>query len=449
MSKYYYSYCPDGIKSRYELLVFDRKEQPFLPLTEHYHDCLGRISKSSALSYLQCLLPFFDWLDVSSNYQSKRVKWNDSPIKIRVAIEDYLKIKMACKVREKETFRFVKLTIKSPNTVNRFLSAIKSFYKTLIRLNMYKHNNPLIDSKEILSEFRNQLEGVRKQKPRMPTIGGTEEPLEHRRLTDSYFKIINEEWQPQIIDDPHLPFQIYQAGKKVSWSQRETIISRMLFETGGRASEIIELTIGDYRSRKNLQEVITFNKGSHGKKVKFLRFSKETVKRLLNYINTERRQYDPSDLGFKNLPDEAPIFLTVYGTPLTYPAWYYHWNKAIKNSGIKINPHKARHWFVTTRLREIYNISKNEKEIDQRKHELIRYMKWNNPETIKTYEHHFDEEKHRKAHDQMLDAMAKNEIEYDREQNIKSMKKTKLTVIENRKELDIHEDLRELLEGLE
>ena len=77
----------------------------------------------------------------------------------------------------------------------------------------------------------------------MPAVGGTEEPLEHRRLTDSYFKILNEEWQPKIIDDPHLPFQVYQAGKNINWSQRETVISRMLFETGARASEIIELTI--------------------------------------------------------------------------------------------------------------------------------------------------------------------------------------------------------------
>ena len=64
----------------------------------------------------------------------------------------------------------------------------------------------------------------------MPAISGTEEPLEHRRLTDSYFKIINDEWQPKIIDDPHLPFQVYQAGKNINWSQRETVISRMLLK---------------------------------------------------------------------------------------------------------------------------------------------------------------------------------------------------------------------------
>ena len=69
-------------------------------------------------------------------------------------------------------------------------------------------------------------------------------------------------------------------------------------------------------------------------------------------------KYDPNQFNFEQLSDEAPIFLSEFGTPLTYHAWYYHWNTAMKYADIKLNPHKARHWFVTTRLREIHNISK-------------------------------------------------------------------------------------------
>jgi hypothetical protein len=240
-AKYYYVYCPDGVESRYELLVFDHEDHPFLPLTDFYHDCKGRISSSSALSYLQCLLPFFSWLEEYSNYLGERVQWSDQPEAIRVAVEDYLMNEMACKVREKDSFRFVNLTNKSPNTVNRFLSAVKAFYKSMTLLRQYPYYNPLIDSEAILSDYRSRTEGVRANKPRMPSIGGTEDPIPSRRLTDSFFKLINEEWQPQIINDPHLPYQVYQAGKKVNWSNREMVIARMLFETGARASEIIEL----------------------------------------------------------------------------------------------------------------------------------------------------------------------------------------------------------------
>ncbi len=324
MSKYWYEYCPDGVESRFELLVFDRQNYPFLPLTEHYHDCIGRISKSSALSYVQCLLPFFTWLDQFSNFQAKRVNWDDSPDIIRIVIEDYLMTEMACKVKEKGTVRFVNRTNKSPNTVNRFLSALKSFYKSLIHLKLYKYSNPLIDSYVILDDYKSNIKGVRKDKPRMPPEAGTEDATLHRRLTDSYFKLINEDWQPEIIGDIHLPYQVYQAGKKVNWSLREVVIARMLFETGARVSEVIELKVEDYRSRKSFQEASTFNKGSHGKRVKFLRFSKDTVKLLIQYINTERKQFDELQRNFDTLPDEAPIFLTELGSSLTYESWYYH-----------------------------------------------------------------------------------------------------------------------------
>lgn len=449
-SKYWYDYCPDGIDSRYELLVFSSENQPFLPLTEHYHDCIGRISKSSALSYVQCLLPFFTWLDQYSNYQGKRVKWDNSPDILRIAIEDYLMNELACKVREKDTFRFVNRSNKSPNTVNRFLSALKSFYKSLIQLKQYNYSNPLIDSYAILNDYKSSTEGVRKGKPRMPSEAGTEDSTPHRRLTDSYFKLINEEWQPEIIDDIHLPYQVYQAGKKVNWSLREVVIARMLFETGARASEVIELTVGDYRSRKSFQEASTFNKGSHGKRVKFLRFSKDTVKLLMRYINTERKHFDEFHRSFDTLPDEALIFLTKLGSPLTYESWYYHWDKAMKECEIKLNPHKTRHWFVTSRLREIYNTSNTEAEIKQKKNELIKYIKWRDEKTIEVYEHYFDEESHRKAHDGMLESMAVKEKEYMEQKKNKRKKKPNLTVIENKfDDIEIDEEIQELLDGLE
>ncbi|WP_332693557.1 tyrosine-type recombinase/integrase [Halalkalibacter lacteus] len=447
--KYTYFYCPKDVESRYELLVFDGNNHPFLPLTEHYHDCIGRIGKSSAISYLQCLLPFFSWLDEYSNYQGERVKWDCTPQAIRVAIEEYLMNEMACKVRQKDLFRFVNRSNKSPITVSRFLSALKSFYKSLIYLKQYPYANPLIDSHAILNEYE-QTEGVREGKPRMPKVAGTEDAITHRRLTDSYFKLINEEWQPEIIGDIHLPYQVYQAGKKVNWSLREMVIARMLFETGARASEVIELTIGDYRSRKSFQEASTFNKGSHGKRVKFLRFSKDTVKLLMRYINLDRKQYDELQRHFDTLPNEAPIFLTEIGTPFTYEAWYYHWDKAMKECEMKLNPHKTRHWFVTSRLRAIYQTSNTEAEVKQKKNELIKYIKWKDEETLKVYEHYFDEESHRKAHDGMLESMAEKEKAYLEQKKSRQKKKPSLTVLENNfDDMEVDDEIKELLDGLE
>lgn len=449
MSKYWYNHCPNGVKSRFELLVFNCHDQPFLPLTEYYHDCIGRISNSSAISYIQSLLSFFTWLDQYSNYQGKHVKWDDSPDRIRKVVEDYLMSEMSCKIREKDTFRFVNRTSKSPNTVNRFLAALKSFYKSLIHLNLYLYSNPLIDSQAVLNSYKRGTEGVRKDKPRMPSEAGTEDAIHHRRLTDSYFKLINEEWKPEIIGDIYLPYQVYGAGKRVNWSLREILIARLLFETGARASEVIELTIGDYRTRKSFQEASTFNKGSYGKRVKFIRFSKDTVKLLMRYINTERKKIDDLNRNFDMLPDESRIFLTECGNPFSYSSWYYHWNKAMKECGIKLNPHKTRHWFITSRLREIFNTSISEAEIKQKKNELIKYIKWKDDETINVYEHYFDEENHRKVHDGMLESMVQQEKDYMKQRNTTNKKERNLTIYKSINENAIDNEILELLDGLE
>ena len=91
---------------------------------QKFNRLLSRLYKSTANSYLNNLIPFFNWLDEYSNYQGKRVQWDDNPEVIRVAVEDYLMNKMHCKVREKDTFRFVNKTNKSIKTVSRFLSAL-------------------------------------------------------------------------------------------------------------------------------------------------------------------------------------------------------------------------------------------------------------------------------------------------------------------------------------
>ncbi|GEM_PF-6233696 len=89
------------------------------------------------------------------------MQWNDSEEKIRVVVEDYLMHELKCKIRDKDTFRFVNLTSKSPNTISRLLSALKSFYKAMIRLKQYPYSNPLIDGQTLLHSYKDEIKGVR------------------------------------------------------------------------------------------------------------------------------------------------------------------------------------------------------------------------------------------------------------------------------------------------
>ncbi|ACA40693.1 site-specific integrase [Lysinibacillus sphaericus] len=451
--KYHYKLRPEALgKDSPPLIVFDINNKPFRPLTEFYQYELGRLSNKTAISYLQSLLPFFNWIQQYGYYQGRKVIWTDVPDSIRAVVRTYLIDNMNCKVQEhyNGTFNFVHLTHKSPSTVRHFLSALKSFYNSMIQKKLYHFQNPFIDfSYKLLNEMESAIELQINNRTRMPDIAGTEEPKNYRRVTNSYYKIVGDTWIPNIIDDNSLPSQILSGGEKIHWKLRDQVIARLLFETGARASEVIEVTIGDYRRRPSVREMNTFSKGSYKKRVKFLYFTDDTAILLRRYIEGERKVYDKNKLGFTELPDEAPLFLTERGTPYTYQAWYPNWCKACISAKLKVNPHKTRHWYVTQTLRFIYETSKNEADIQLHIRELISYMNWKSKETITVYEHYFDLKKHLETQEQFFVKMEKETENYLRNKKIVHKENLTSSKLNSIKEPPIKDPLENFLLGLE
>ncbi|PIJ96233.1 integrase [Lysinibacillus sphaericus] len=289
----------------------------------------------------------------------------------------------------------------------------------MVQKKLYHFQNPLIDfSYKLHNEIETAIELQSNKRTRMPDIAGTEEPKNFRRVTNSFYKIVGGTWIPNIIDDISLPAQILSGGEKIHWKLRDHVIARLLFETGARASEVIEVTIGDYRRRPSIREMNTFSKGSYKKRVKFLYFTNDTAILLRRYIEGERKVHDKNNLGFTELPDEAPLFITERGTPYSYQAWYPNWCKACSSAKLNVNPHKTRHWYVTQTLRFIYETSKNEADIQLHIRELISYMNWKSKETITVYEHYFDLKKHLETQEQFFVKMEKETENYLRNKKI-------------------------------
>jgi integrase len=185
----------------------------------------------------------------------------------------------------------------------------------------------------------------------------------------------------------------------------------MLFETGGRISEVVGLTLGDWVGHGMRREVTAFSKGSKGRRVKFLRFSDSTAKLLRRYVDSDRRRHDPqrhsldyflraSKSGGIDL-HSVPLFLTARKTRLT-PSTFrdLYWVPACAAAGLDADVHQARHWYVTSAIRQIYETSSKPGEIERRLRELIEYMKWKNGKaTLACYEHYFDAARHREVQD--------------------------------------------------
>jgi integrase len=186
-------------------------------------------------------------------------------------VNDYLIQKLRCRVRpHKYGFQVVEVTGESRNTLRVFLSALKLVYGVMVSKGYYPFpENPLVESvsklsAEALAALEEMEEEVR-DFPRMSPLGGTEEPQRKRRLSDSYFRIQGDEWLPQIVDDAKLPGLVLAGGSKVKgWGLREECVTRILFESGGRISEVLALTLGDWHARGLLREANATSKGSNG-----------------------------------------------------------------------------------------------------------------------------------------------------------------------------------------
>lgn len=403
--EYRFEQRPSETSHGHPVLVFDGDSRIHLPLTVFAKAAFAQLAPETARVYLYALLPFFTFLDQDVWQVRSGRRWDSEPGEVRKAVDDYLVRRLQCQVGEHRLgFQLVAITAGARSHIHIFLSALKLFYRITCPAGYYPFDNPLVDVKAAaaIADAQNYIEKEGDAAPpRMPELSGVVEPRHpRRRLSDSYFKMVGEEWVPLIIDDPDFPSLISRGGDIVGWRLRERCVTDLLFETGARISEVVGLTLGDWEARGLTVEADAFSKGTRGRRVKFLRFSSNTAKLLRRYFNTERRERDPHGYTLgrylqvairESLDlDKVPLFLTVRRRPLTPKVYRDHyWKPACEAAGLDADVHQTRHWYVTRAIRHIHETSTDEVEIARRVKGLIAYMKWKSEETIEAYEHYF------------------------------------------------------------
>ena len=133
----------------------------------------------------------------------------------------------------------------------------------------YAFANPLVDPMSALHAMMEEAPEDLSEYLRLPDYSGVERPRHKMRLSDSYFKPEGEEWIPQVVDDPALPGRVLAGGRLLNWVLREECVTRLLFESGGRVSEVTGLSLGDWMARGMLQEANALSNASHGTRIKF------------------------------------------------------------------------------------------------------------------------------------------------------------------------------------
>src|SRR5258708_36113721 len=251
----------EGIVSQFERIVVDGQGHPHLALTRLYQQLRQELSDGTEHTYLQAMLPYFSFLETDHWRQQGQDRWDSPPESIREAVRDYLLQQLHCKVHRYGMYEMVRLSAQSPSTVRVFLSALKRFYSCAKFSGLYAHAHPLSNPVvHLLEEVDQEEADVRRSRPKMPPESGIEEP-QRKRTSDNYFRLVDKEWIPEPIDDPALHFRLIGGFERANVSRRDQIIIRMAYEAGARISELLTLTVGDWRKLGGKQEATACNKG--------------------------------------------------------------------------------------------------------------------------------------------------------------------------------------------
>ena len=205
----------------------------------------------------------------------------------------------------------------SPETINSFI------------YNSSKNNSSRSQARKIsgLKSFFKFLvfEGYLKISP----MSNVESPKLGRKLPD----IINVEEISQMISS---------IDEKEKFGQRNKMIVEILYGTGIRVSELIELRISNIFFKENIIRVL-----GKGEKERFVPLGIKAKKSINDYINTKRnlQKVDESSNDI--------LILSKYGKKLTRHMIFTLIRNISKNCGInkKISPHTFRHSFASHLLK--------------------------------------------------------------------------------------------------
>ena len=205
----------------------------------------------------------------------------------------------------------------APDTVNSFI------------YNSSKKNSPRSQARKIsgLKSFFKFLvfEGYLKSSP----MSNIESPKLGRKLPD----ILNVEEISQMISSINI---------KEKFGQRNKTIIEILYGTGIRVSELIELKISNIFFKENLIRVL-----GKGDKERFVPIGLKAMKSIIDYINNDRKcqkiEESSNDI----------LILSKYGKKITRHMIFTLIKNISKKSGItkKISPHTFRHSFASHLLK--------------------------------------------------------------------------------------------------
>ncbi len=230
-----------------------------------------------------------------------------------------------------------------------------------------------------------------------------------RRLFVRYSCLKGIEWVEASLDDPNLLHRLLYAAGWARLPLRDQLIVRIACESGAIIRDILRLTIGDWRASGCQLEIRIHQQVRRRQGVGMLRFHPDTASLLHDYINRERREYDPESRELVQLAETDPLFLATGGRVYGYEAFVPQWETLCQAAGISLPLHGLRHWFVIRALRQIEERTHDPVKQQRGKAALIKYMGWQSPKTLRAYEIEYHAEKAIRVFEEFRDELLAND----------------------------------------
>lgn len=219
------------------------------------------------------------------------------------------------------TLALYKVSCRTPQTINRILGTVHGFYRYCGM--MMDVENPILlkDINRPFNMFKSFLHHARQD----------------NQTKQSVFKVKESTHTVHLVTDSEVE-EVY----KVLPSSRDKLILRILYLTGARIGEVLDLQIEDIPCPDATEKLgVLPNIKSKGKR-RDLYLPMFLLEEIDRYIFEERSLVEAKH-GY--------IFVSLkkgyYGNPLTYRAAYEAFKEAKKQAGISFNFHDLRHTFIS------------------------------------------------------------------------------------------------------
>ena len=164
-------------------------------------------------------------------------------------------------------------------------------------------------------------------------------------LEDNLFNNISnpkkEQYLPKFLSDSDLNKIFDVCSDDTVINQRDTLIIELLYSTGLRVSELVNIKIKDIDTKEKVIKVL-----GKGSKERIVLYNNHTSRALNKYLNNGYHEYNKKNSGY--------LILNKNGDKLSDRYVRNIINNLVRKAGlnIKISPHTIRHTFATDMLEE-------------------------------------------------------------------------------------------------